>query len=99
MTVHPDYPDPRMIPDDVPFEHVCEVCGKTEMLTSTEAYSAGWDYPPQMYQWGAVSPRTCQHCGMDATVWWALSVGKKTADDLTPEQRRTVARILNELPD
>jgi hypothetical protein len=41
MTVHPDYPDPRLIPDDVPFEHLCEVCGRTESLTSTEAYTAG----------------------------------------------------------
>ncbi|AWT25198.1 hypothetical protein Csp1_03740 [Corynebacterium provencense] len=99
MTVHPDYPDPRMIPDDVPFEHVCEVCGKTESLTSTEAYAAGWDYPPQMYQWGVVSPRTCGRCGMDATVWWALMADRKQLEDLTPEQLATVDRIRNEIPD
>jgi 5-methylcytosine-specific restriction endonuclease McrA len=52
-----------------------------------------------MYQWGAVSPRTCEHCGIDKTVWWALTAGKRTVDDLTPEQRKTVARILNELSD
>ena len=36
---------------------------------------------------------------MDATVWWTMNAGKKTVDDLTPEQMETVARILNEMPD
>lgn len=99
MTVHPDYPDPRRIPDDVPYEHICEVCGTTESLTSAQAYLAGWDYPPQMGAWGIVSPRTCDRCGIDDTVWWTLAAGKKTVDDLTPAQRQTVARILNEMPD
>ena len=98
MTVHPEYPDPCQIPADVPFDHICEVCGKTESLTSAEAYNAGWDYPPQMGEWGVVSPRTCQRCGMDATVWWALTTDKKTVADLTPEQLATVARIRDEMP-
>jgi len=98
MTVHPEYPDPRLIPADVPFDHICEVCGKTESLTPAQAYDAGWDYPPQMGEWGVVSPRTCQRCGMDATVWWALTTDKKTVSDLTPEQLATVARIRDEMP-
>ena len=28
--------------------HICEVCGKTEILTSEESFNAGWDYPPRM---------------------------------------------------
>lgn len=99
MPVHPDYPDPRLIPDDVTFEHICEVCGKSEMLTAGEAYKSGWDYPPHMYQWGAISPRTCENCAMNATVWWALAMDHTPTDDLTAEQRQTAARILNELPD
>lgn len=98
MPVHPDYPDPHLIPDDLAFEHVCEVCGKTALLTSADAYNAGWDYPPQMYRWGAVSPRTCEHCGMDETAWWALVVGKKPAEELTAEQRKSITRIFNEIP-
>lgn len=99
MTVHPEYPDPRLIPADVPFDHICEVCGKTESLTSGEAYSSGWDYPPQMGRWGAVSPRTCGLCAMDATVWWALMADHKRVSDLTAEQLATVARIRDEVPD
>lgn len=99
MSVHPGYPDPSLIPDDVTFDHTCEVCGKTESLTSPEAYDAGWDYPPEMGDWGIVSPRTCQDCGMTDTVWWAMTTGKKGLDDLSPEQRKVVARILNEAPD
>lgn len=28
--------------------HICEVCGKTEILTPEEAFNDGWDYPPRM---------------------------------------------------
>ena len=28
--------------------HICEVCGKTEILTPEEAFNEGWDYPPRM---------------------------------------------------
>lgn len=99
MSVHPEYPDPHQIPADVRFQHVCEVCGKTAMLTSGEAYWSGWDYPPEMGVWGAVSPRTCGRCGIDATVWWALMMDHKTADDLTPKQWAAVAKIHDEMPD
>lgn len=26
--------------------HICEVCGKTVILTLEEAFNEGWDYPP-----------------------------------------------------
>ena len=42
--------------------HICEVCGKTEMLTPAEAFSDGWDYPPRMGGFGIVGPRTCGDC-------------------------------------
>lgn len=84
--------------DDV-FTHICEVCGKTRMLTSQQAYWGGWDYPPQMGDWGKISPRTCEDCGIDDTVWWALAMDHLTADDLSPTQLQTVARIRNEIPD
>lgn len=102
MTDHPDdntRPDHRDYTPTDPFEHICEVCGKTAMLTSQDAYWAGWDYPPEMGEFGIISPRTCEHCPMDATVWWAIAMDKFTLDELTPDQLKTIARIRNEIPD
>ena len=28
--------------------HICEVCGKTEIMTPEAAFNDGWDYPPRM---------------------------------------------------
>lgn len=80
------------------FTHWCEVCGKEEMLTSDEAFSAGWDFPPGMGTWGVVSPRTCGSCPMDATVWWAVAMDGYDAEQLSSAQRRVVARIRDETP-
>ena len=77
--------------------HVCEVCGKTKIMTPEEAFNEGWDYPPRMGTFGVVSPRTCGDCGMEDTLWMALQSGKiKSLDDMTPEQRVVLARIQNE---
>ena len=57
----------------------------------------GWDYPPRMGAFGIVSPRTCGDCTIEGTLWMALQSGKITSiDDMTPEQRATLARIQNE---
>ena len=45
-------------------KHICEVCGKEELLAPEEAFLAGWDYPPRMGAFGIVSPRTCPDCSM-----------------------------------
>lgn len=79
------------------FPHVCEVCGKAEQLTSSESFEQGWDYPPRMGAWKVVSPRTCGDCGIQDTVWWALTIEKKQYEDLTPEQILTIAKIQNEV--
>ena len=76
--------------------HICEVCGKTEVLDSDEAYRLGWDYPPNMGAFGVVSPRTCGSCGIQDTLWWALQVEKKQVGELTDSQRETLMRILGE---
>jgi hypothetical protein len=75
--------------------HICEVCGRDEILTPAEAYAAGWDYPPKMGRFGIISPRTCPRCPMLGTVWAALADGL-TEDMLTTEQREVVTRILAE---
>lgn len=79
------------------FPHLCEVCGKDELLTSEEAFDQGWDYPPRMGVWRVVSPRTCSGCLIDQTLWWALAVEKKTYEDLSPKQILTLANIQNEV--
>ncbi|UEA26828.1 hypothetical protein LK464_03770 [Mycobacteroides abscessus subsp. abscessus] len=76
--------------------HICEVCGRDEILTPTEAYEAGWDYPPKMGQFGVISPRTCPGCPMNATVWAALALEKRGREDLTDAQLDTIARVLAE---
>lgn len=80
------------------FEHWCEVCGKTEVMTSEEAYRTGWDFPPRMGQWGVISPRTCGACPMNRTVWWALAMDGYDLKQLSPEQRTVAARIVAEGP-
>ncbi len=77
--------------------HVCEVCGKTKIMTSEQAFYEGWDYPPRMGTFGIVSPRTCGNCSMMDTLWMALQSGKiKGVDDMTVDQRVVLARIQNE---
>lgn len=84
-------------------KHICEVCGKEEILTIEEAYNAGWDYPPMMGAFGIVSPRTCPDCDMMKTLWAALVLKEKPVDELSDRQKETLQRILGEpdsiLPD
>ena len=84
---------------DEKLEHWCEVCDATEMLTSEEAFEAGWDFPPRLGAWGVVSPRTCGNCTIEKTLWWALVTENRSINDCTPHQRQVLARILNEVPD
>lgn len=80
----------------VKLRHICEVCGRDEILDSDEAYAAGWDYPPRMGVFGVVSPRTCGSCSIADIVWAALMMRGVTADALTPAQRAVVDRIAGE---
>ncbi|TDG00907.1 hypothetical protein E1757_04660 [Paenibacillus piri] len=75
--------------------HICEVCGKEEILTSDQAFNQGWDYPPKM-GFQIVSPRTCGSCGISGTLWWAMTMEGKQIADLSQQQRETLHRILNE---
>jgi len=79
------------------FHHVCEVCGRDEILSPDEAFGAGWDYPPKMGVFGIISPRICPGCLMEDSVWWALMMMPGgSADALTERQRAAVARMLAE---
>lgn len=76
--------------------HICEVCGRRELLTPEEGFDAGWDYAPYLYPFGLLSPRTCPHCAIDQTAWWAITVQKKRFEELTEAQQETVLRIHGE---
>ena len=76
--------------------HICEVCGRKEILTPQEAFDQGWDYPPMMGRFGILSPRTCPNCNMMDTVWAAITMLGKRAEDLTDEQQQVIVRIVSE---
>jgi predicted kinase len=81
------------------FWHYCEVCGRKEFITAEEAFSAGWDYPPSMYQFGILTPRTCGNCSMGDTLFFKVSVlNIQDMDDknLTPKELATLRRIQGE---
>lgn len=81
-----------------PFTHWCEACNREELLTSNEAFEAGWDFPPRMGTWGVISPRTCPNCGIEKTAWWAMAIEKRGIDEMTPHERMAIDRILEEIP-
>ena len=76
--------------------HVCEVCGKTEILTPEEAFEKGWDYPPKIGTFGILSPRTCSNCATTDTIWWKLVRQNMKPEDLSDKDMETLIRILNE---
>lgn len=77
--------------------HICEVCGKTKIMTPVEAFDEGWDYPPRMGVFGVVGPRTCGECPINLTAWWALVSEKKSMSELSQKQLETIKRIQREL--
>ncbi|WP_353892908.1 hypothetical protein PRVXH_002298 [Proteinivorax hydrogeniformans] len=75
---------------------VCEACGQKMIMTPAEGYKAGWDYPPYMYPFSVISPRTCNKCGIEKTVWWEICMKHKTFEELTDSQKETIERIYRE---
>ncbi|WP_457135593.1 hypothetical protein [Mycobacteroides abscessus] len=82
--------------NETALQHICEVCGVREILTPSQAYEAGWDYPPCMGKFAVISPRVCPTCPSTSTVWWAVTVDGLTLDMLNQAQRKTLERILGE---
>ena len=79
-------------------KYVCENCGKVAFYDDPEeAFKAGWDYPPKMYSFGMISPRTCGNCEITTTLWWAMTTRAiKSIADMTPQQKETFDRIMGE---
>ncbi|MBU3198516.1 hypothetical protein LL037_18785 [Clostridium estertheticum] len=76
--------------------HVCEHCGKQQLLTSKEGYKQGWDYPPKMGAYKIISPRTCGDCGINTTLWWEITCNKTSPNQLSERHQQTLKRILTE---
>lgn len=86
---------------DRQFLHICECCGKTEILTSKEAFEQGWDYPGEgglfpESAFGVVGPRTCGSCPVSGTLWLELVGNKKKIHELSDKHKDTLLRILQE---
>lgn len=85
-----------------PFWHYCEVCGKKEFITAQDAFDSGWDYPPNIGDFGILSARTCGSCRMVDTLYWKINTGQRTLfvtegdEALTLEEFRTWERIRRE---
>ena len=82
--------------ETIPMIHLCEKCGKREILTPEAGFKAGWDMAPYMYPFRTISPRTCGQCSIKDTAWWAIAVEGKGLADLTEKQAKAVRRILAE---
>ena len=88
--------DTQTINNDMLIRHICENCGKEELLTSEEGHDTGWDYPPRMGSFGVISARTCGSCTIDTTLWWQLEVLKTPVEKLSEKHLQTLERILSE---
>ena len=82
--------------DNITLRHICESCGKDELLTADEAHKQGWDYPPKMGAYKVVSPRKCGSCSIESTLWWALSFDNIPLDQLSEKHAKTLERIISE---
>jgi len=81
---------------EIVLKHICENCGKEEVLSAQEAYYKGWNYPPIMGCFKSVSPRTCENCGIKTTLWWELKVNKRPVEQLSEKYLQTLKRIWGE---
>lgn len=85
--------------------HICNGCGKREILSSKEAFDQGWDFPGPdglykgmpNYGFGTLAPRTCGNCciTMDKLYWGIISK-KEPNEEVFMEKKEMIERIQNE---
>lgn len=83
-----------------PFWHYCSGCGAKQLLSSREAFEAGWDYPgkPGIYEtapdygFGMIFPRTCPSCGIDKSLYWRMFVQSNEKASATEEETTAIFR-------
>ena len=78
------------------YVHICEVCGRREILTAEEGFERGWDHPPITCDFGVIMPRKCGNCSIKETVWWALCVENTPLRKLSIKHWITILRIADE---
>ena len=84
-------------------KYVCENCGKVSIYPDTEAgreqgFQDGWDYPPKIYAYKKMSPRTCGDCGIETSLYWKLMTDKTitSAQQLSAHEKEVLQRIMTE---
>jgi hypothetical protein len=85
-----------IITADIKIRHICENCGKEQLLTSEEGFNSGWDYPPRFGEFGVVSPRTCGNCVITTTLWYEIVIKKTPVSQLSEKHLQTLWRIQSE---
>lgn len=95
-TVPPDGWKAKEAQGKMVLRHICESCGKEEILNTEEGFNQGWDYPPKMGMFKVISPRTCGECGVETTLWWELTYNKTPIEELSERHRQTLNRIRTE---
>ena len=81
--------------------HICNGCGKQELLSSKDAFGQGWDYPGPdgvyksalNYGFGMIAPRTCGNCGISSD---ELYLGLVMQEEIGNHRRDMIERIQNE---
>lgn len=85
--------------------HVCNGCGKREILSSKEAFEQGWDYPgpdgiykiAPNYGFGMIAPRTCGNCTINMDkLYWGLVTKQETIEEVVNQKQDMFERIQNE---
>lgn len=68
--------------------HICNACGKREILSSKEAFEQGWDYPGSdgIYKdapnhgFRMFVPRKCGDCSISDSFYWKSLHGEEGID-------------------
>lgn len=86
--------------------HVCDHCGKREILSSKEAFDQGWDYPgpdgiykdAPNFGFGMLLPRTCGNCSIADSFCWKVVNGGEGKKDTETDQafKEMLERVKNE---
>lgn len=76
------------------------MCGKKRFMTAKEAFSNGWDYPPDIGCFGLLGPRKCGDCLLKDTLFWKINTDGVLPivieGDLSSEELVTWRRIKGE---
>jgi hypothetical protein len=57
----------------------------------------GWNYPPVIGSFAVVSPRTCDDCSIEQTLWWELNVNNTPIENLSKQHNLTcLAYLMNQ---